>query len=51
MKNSPVVREYSHDQLSQYELRGSAKGAGFVIVLIFLSMLLAGGLIWLLVNV
>ena len=48
-KHSPIVREYGNEKLIRYELRNSAKGAGFVIVLIFLSMLLAGGLIWLLV--
>ena len=48
MKHSPIVREYSHEQLSQYENRNSAKGAGFVLVMIFLSMLMGGILIWLL---
>ena len=48
MKHSPIVREYSQKQLSRYENRNSAKGAGFVLVMIFLSMLMGGILIWLL---
>ena len=47
-KYSTIVREYSHEQLSQYENRNATKGAGFVLVMIFLSMLIAGCLIWLL---
>ena len=47
MKNSPIVREYSHKQLSQYESRNAAKSAGLVLVMIFLSMLMGGILIWL----
>ena len=47
MKHSPIVREYSQEQLMRHELRSAAKGAGFVLVMIFLSMILAGSLIWL----
>ena len=47
-KHSTTVREYSSEQLSQYELRNAAKGAGFVLIFIFLSMLMGGILIWLL---
>ena len=47
MKQPSNIREYSHEQLSRYENRHAAKGAGFVIVLLFLSMILAGCLIWL----
>ena len=46
MKHSPIVREYSQEQLRRHELRNSAKGAGFVLVMIFLSMLMGGILIW-----
>ena len=48
MKQPSTIREYSNKQLSQYENRNAAKGAGFVLVLIFLSMLMGAGLIWLL---
>ena len=48
MKHSPVVCEYSNEQLIRYESCNSAKGAGFVLVMIFLSMLMGGILIWLL---
>ena len=40
-----AVREYSHQQLSRYESRNAAKGAGFILMLILLSMVIAGCLI------
>ena len=46
MKHSPIVREYSLEQLMRYESRNAAKSAGFVLILIFLSMIIAGCLIW-----
>ena len=48
IKHSPIVREYSKEQLRRYELENSAKGAVFVLVLIFLSILMGACLILLL---
>ena len=45
MKNSPTVRDYSNEQLRRYESRNAAKGTIFMLILIFLSMIIAGCLI------
>ena len=39
------VREYSHQQLRRYESRNAASGSGFILMLILLSMVIAGCLI------